>query len=112
MNFKLKTFCDFRRQAGSGVAAVAAPASAAAALCWIGDLVESLVVLNFEGRSIPWSSTGRYRGGGVAALAARVGGDRAVLCGTHPELHPDWLAAACDANELVASGACLHRICA
>ena len=30
-------------------------------------------------------------GGAAAALACRVGAGRAVLCGSHPELHPSWL---------------------
>ena len=31
------------------------------------------------------------RGGAAAALLCAVGRGRAVLCGTHPELHPSWL---------------------
>ncbi len=31
------------------------------------------------------------RGDAAAALLCAVGQGRAVLCGTHPELHPSWL---------------------
>lgn len=43
-------------------------------------------------------------GGAIAALAVQAGKGRAVLTGTHPELHPDWLAGAADAKELAATG--------
>jgi hypothetical protein len=42
--------------------------------------------------------------GAVSALAVQAGKGRAVLTGTHPELHPDWLAGAERAEELVATG--------
>lgn len=44
--------------------------------------------------------------GGIAALVVRAGSGRAVLAGTHPELHPDWLAAAANPDDLMASGSC------
>ena len=37
-------------------------------------------------------------GGAIAAVRCTVGGGRAVLCGTHPELAPHWLDAACEAD--------------
>ena len=37
-------------------------------------------------------------GGAIAAVRCAVGGGRAVLCGTHPELAPHWLDAACEAD--------------
>ena len=43
-------------------------------------------------------------GGAIAALAVQAGKGRAVLTGTHPELHPDWLTGAADAEELAAAG--------
>ena len=37
-------------------------------------------------------------GSAIAAVRCAVGGGRAVLCGTHPELAPHWLDAACQDN--------------
>jgi glutamine amidotransferase-like uncharacterized protein len=54
-------------------------------------------------------------GAAISALAVQAGKGRAVLTGTHPELHPDWLAGAAAAEELAAAGLldnvvhCLHR---
>jgi hypothetical protein len=48
--------------------------------------------------------------GAISALAVQAGKGRAVLTGTHPELHPDWLAGAAHAEERVAAGVhCLHH---
>lgn len=46
----------------------------------------------------------------ISALAVQAGQGRAVLTGTHPELHPDWLAGAAHAEERAATGVhCLHH---
>ena len=48
--------------------------------------------------------------GAISALAVQAGKGRAVLTGTHPELHPDWLLGAAAAEELAAAGLLGHIV--
>lgn len=59
----------------------------------------------FEGdASSTWAPLAWYEGGRIAAVRCQVGQGRAVLCGSHPELLPDWLTPATQTSVLVASG--------
>ncbi len=53
----------------------------------------------------PWAPVAWYADtGALAAVCCKVGNGRAVLCGSHPELLPDWLTPATQADALVSSG--------
>lgn len=50
-----------------------------------------------------WATLATYEDGRIAAVRCAVGQGRAVLCGSHPELLPDWLTPATQPDVLAKS---------
>lgn len=51
-----------------------------------------------------WVPLATYEDGRIAAVRCAVGKGVAVLCGSHPELLPDWLTPATQPDMLMSSG--------